>query len=71
VLGRRCENNIINIEKKISSVAIVMKSKEGSARTRRSETDCFSISRKTLKPSPWCLFETTETFLKKTNMIRI
>jgi hypothetical protein len=71
VLGRSCENNIINIEKKISGVGIVIKGEEGSVRTRRSETDYLSISRKTLKPRPWCLFKTIETFLKKTNMIRI
>jgi hypothetical protein len=71
VLGRSCENNIINIEKKISGFGIVMKGEEGSVRMRRSETDCLSISRKTLKPSPWCLFKTIERFFKKTNMIRI
>ena len=48
-----------------------MKGEEGSVRTGRRKTDCLSISRKTLKPSPWCLFKTIKRFLKKTNMIRI
>ena len=48
-----------------------MKCEERSVRTGRNETGCLSISRKTLKPSPWCLFKTIKRFLKKTNMIWI
>ena len=49
----------------------MMKGKERCIRTGGSEANSLSISGKTLKPSPWCLFETIKRFLKKTNIIRI
>jgi hypothetical protein len=57
-LSRGCENDIINIKKKIGDIGIAMKDKERGVRKRGSKAYCLNEGGKMLKPGTRSLFKT-------------
>ena len=56
-VGRSCENDVVNVQKQISSVRGGVEDEERGVRAGRNEADALDERSKTLKPSPQRLFE--------------
>ena len=63
------KHNVINIDQQIYQ-ELPMSQDEKRGIYHRSQKSQMRMGRKSLKPSPWCLFETIEGFLQLTYMIK-
>jgi hypothetical protein len=64
-----CDNDIINIDKEIKDIIIVLKNEEGRVSLRLSELLALKKGFEFMKSCSWCLFKPIKRFVNETNMI--